>query len=170
MLRWYLIHTKPAGEAAAQSHLERQGYQAYFPKLLRRQLRQGSWRQRIVALFPRYLFLRLDEGRQSMSPVRSTVGVSGVVHFGTSYKVVSDAVIRDLQQREDPATGAHVLAGRAALARGSVVTIASGPFCGLDAVFECESGADRVVVLLKLLGQEVAVRVPSELILQNHTA
>ena len=29
MLRWYLIHTKPSGEALAERNLDRQGYDVY---------------------------------------------------------------------------------------------------------------------------------------------
>jgi transcriptional antiterminator RfaH len=168
MLRWYLIHTKPLGEVAAQLNLERQAYEVYFPRLLQNVRWRGSWRQRTAPLFPRYLFLRLDEGRQSMSPVRSTVGVASVVRFGSSFKVVPDEVIRDLRAREDPTTGCHRLSRRPALVPGAEVIVASGPFCGLGAVFECESGGGRVVVLLKLLGRDVPVRVPADLILQSH--
>src|SRR5579872_4030151 len=100
MLRWYLIHTKPFAENRAQQHLERQGYEVYLPRLLQRVgLRRG---QRTVALFPRYLFLRLAEGAQALAPVHSSVGVSEVVRFGCCYAVVAEDVIGALRARADP--------------------------------------------------------------------
>jgi hypothetical protein len=33
MLRWYVIHTKWAGETVAESNLQRQGYEVYLPRL-----------------------------------------------------------------------------------------------------------------------------------------
>jgi len=121
----------------------------------------GRWRERITALFPRYLFVRLEEGRQSLSPVRSTVGVADVVRFGLRYAAVPDEVVCDLRGRADPQSGLHRLGRRSPFPCGSHVRIAAGPFDGLEGVFEREAGAERVVVLLNLLGQDAAVRIPA---------
>jgi transcriptional antiterminator RfaH len=159
MLRWYLIHTKPSSEAVAQANLERQGYEAYFPRLVQPVRRRARWTDAIIALFPRYLFLRLSEGEQSLAPVRSTSGVADVVRFGTSYAVVPDRVVGDLRARADPQSGLHRLAARSLFTAGAAVKIMAGPFGGLDGVFEREAGHERVIVLLKLLGQDTSVRV-----------
>lgn len=160
MLRWYLIHTKPSGEALAESNLGRQGYEVYLPRLVQAVRRSGQWHDRIAALFPRYMFLRLSEGQQALNPVRSTVGVTSIVRFGARFTIVPDQVIRDLRARADPETGLHRLsrAGRPAL--GAPVKIRMGPFDGLEGVFEREAGSERVVVLLRLLGQDARVCVP----------
>jgi transcriptional antiterminator RfaH len=160
MLRWYLIHTKPLSEGIAQANLERQGYEVYLPRAAQAVRCHGHWQDRIVALFPRYLFLRLNEGRQSLGPVRFTMGVASVVRFGFKYTIVPDQVIRDLRARADAATGLHRLGRVSRLAPGTPVRIRSGPFDGLDGVFEREAGAERVVVLLNLLGQAVSAYVP----------
>ncbi len=158
MLHWYLIHTKPQSEAAAQANLERQRFEVYFPRLRQWVLRRDRRVEIVVPLFPRYVFLHLEEGRQSLGPVRSTVGVSGVVRFGSSYAVVPDGVVRELRARGDAQTGLHQLSPWA-LTAGSRVRIAMGPFSGLEGVFEREDGADRAVVLLELLGQQATVKV-----------
>jgi transcriptional antiterminator RfaH len=160
MQRWYLIQTKPSGEMAAEVNLRRQGYELYFPRAIKAERRRGRLREQIVALFPRYLFLRLDEGRQPLTPVNSTTGVAGVVRFGSRYALVPDCVIHDLRAREDVVTGLHRLVRPAALTTGMPVQISMGPFDGLEGVFERAAGADRVVVLLKLLGQTARVHVP----------
>jgi transcriptional antiterminator RfaH len=162
MLRWYLIHTKPSGEALALANLERQGYEVYFPRLVRTMRRAGRPHDRIGALFPRYLFLRLNEGRQALSPVAFTLGVAGIVRFGSRYIAIPNRVIRDLQARAEPESGLHRLSCDVHLAPGARVRIRSGPFDGLEGVFERDAGADRVVVLLQLLGQNAAVCVPTE--------
>jgi len=165
LLRWYLIHTKASAEAVAQLNLERQGYEIYVPRLLQARGWRGSRRERIVPLFPRYLFLRLREGCQALAPVRSSTGVSGVVRFGSSYAVVADEVIGGLHSRADPMTGLHRLSGPGKLMRGAAVRLAAGPFDGLEGIFQRQDGEDRAVVLLRLLGQETPVRVPAEWIL-----
>lgn len=160
MSRWYLVHTKPAGEILAQSHLERQGYEVYLPRLVRPVRRRGRWQEKVVPLFPRYVFLGLNEGYQALAPVRSTIGVADVVRFGSEYAVVPDEVIRDLTARADSVSGLHRLDRTLSLEPGITVKIASGPFDGLEGVFQREVGRERVVVLLNLLGQNASVRVP----------
>jgi len=170
MKRWYLVHTKPSSESVAQSNLCRQDYEIYLPRLAQCMRRCGSSRERIVPLFPRYLFLRLNEGSQSLGPVRSSVGVAGVVRFGFSYAVVADKVICDLRAREEPESGLHRLAGVTSLLPGAPVRVTTGPFDGLEGIFERAAGSERVVVLLTLLGQDARVRVPASSILPSHAA
>jgi transcriptional antiterminator RfaH len=170
VLRWYVIHSKPSAEAVAQVNLERQGYHVYLPRLVQSVLWRQRRRERIVPLFPRYLFLRLQEGSQPLGPVRSSVGVTGVVRFGHRYGVIDDEVIARLQGRADPLTGLHRLTTPAPLVPGATVRVAAGPFDGLEGIFQREDGAARVVVLLKLLGQDTPVRVPAEWVQPEYTS
>jgi transcriptional antiterminator RfaH len=164
MTRWYLIFTKPLGEATARAHLSRQGFEVYFPRVLQRIRRAGRWIEQVSPLFPRYLFVGLDEHGQALAPVRSTVGVAGVVKFGAQYTTVPDGVLRELRSRADPETGLHRLQQPAPFVAGSPVRIAEGPLRGLEAAFERDAGADRVLVLLDVLGTSVPVRVPVDAI------
>jgi len=164
MLRWYLVHTKPSGEASAELNLKRQGFSVYFPRLAQTVRREGGLQERVAPLFPRYLFLQLDEGRQSLAPAHSTIGVSNIVRFGSRYASVPDEVVDELRSRADAKSGLHRMR-RQSLSRGYVVKIATGPFEGLDAIFDREVGADRVVVLLTLLGRQTAVRIPTAAVL-----
>jgi transcriptional antiterminator RfaH len=170
MLRWYLIHTKPARERLAEANLQRQGYEVHLPRLLHCVRRHGRSRDSIVPLFPRYLFLQLHEGRQALGPVRSSIGVTDIVRFGARYAIVPDEIIRQLRLRADPQSGLHRLAERPLLARGVAVRITNGPFEGLAGVFERAAGAARVVVLLNLLGQEAPVRVSCEFVAPAYAA
>jgi transcriptional antiterminator RfaH len=160
--QWYLVHTKPLAERTAQAHLERQGYATYLPLLLQTARRREHCLQRIVPLFPRYLFLQLEAGRQSLRPVHSTIGVCNIVRFGVCCAVVRDEVVAELRSRADPVTGLHRLRTSRRLTVGTVVRITSGPFDGLEAVFERRAGGERVVVLLKLLGQDASVCVAED--------
>ena len=170
MLRWYLVHTKRAQEATAAAQLARQGFEIYLPRLAQPIRRRGRWQSRIEALFPAYLFLRVDEGKQALGPVRSTVGISHLVRFGSNYAIVPDRLIDALKSCEDPETGLHRLERPCLPAAGSHVRIFSGPFDGLEGVYERASGDDRVVVLLNLLGQNTRVYLPVEAILPGCAA
>jgi transcriptional antiterminator RfaH len=164
-VRWYLIHTKPGREAVAEVNLRRQGYLVYYPRLLRSTRLRGRWVDRIAALFPRYLFLGLAVGQQEIGPVRSTLGVANVVRFGCDYTPVPDAVVEDLRMRADPETGLHRLHAHAAFKAGSKVRIVDGAFDGLEGVFHRESGDERVVLLLGLLGRDTLVQVPAAFVM-----
>jgi transcriptional antiterminator RfaH len=168
MQRWYLIRTKPAGESLAVTNLDRQGYEIYWPRAVQVVRSNGRWRDRIGSLFPGYLFLRLNEGTQALNPVNSTVGVLGVVRFGCRYIVVPEQVIRDLQARVDPNTGLHRLSNVSVLTAGTVVSIKTGPFDGLEGVFERHAGAERVVILLNVLGQNASVCFPVDSVLLRY--
>lgn len=157
--RWYLVRTKIRAEGIALEHLERQGYRVYHPRLLRSKRVRGRWVDRVEPLFPRYLFLRLDTERQSLAPVRSTVGVTNIVRFGVDYAIVPDEVINELMHREDAGTGLHRLK-EPLFERGTVVRVSEGPFDRLEGVFECFESEERVVILLEVLGRVTRVRLP----------
>jgi hypothetical protein len=81
--QWFAVQSKPRQECTAKVQLERQGYTAYLPMMTVRKRKRAAWTTSIEALFPRYLFVHADVNQQSLAPVRSTVGVSGLVRFGT---------------------------------------------------------------------------------------
>jgi transcriptional antiterminator RfaH len=159
MARWYVIRSKPRNEGTAQAHLERQGFHVYFPRIRNPARIRGRWSHRIEPLFPRYLFLQIDSGRQSLTSVRSTVGVTDVVRFGAEYATVPDEIVQELMNRADPDTGVHKLE-RSLFMAGMQVRVSGGPFDGLEGVFERHDGDDRVLILLDVLGRETRVRIP----------
>lgn len=159
-VHWYLVHTKPGQERIAEFNLLRQNYQVYHPRLLRPMRHRGSWIEKIVSLFPRYIFFRLTQN-QGLGPVRSTVGVANIVRFGQAYAVVPSQIVQDLRLRADPKTGLHLLRRQSHFDLGSSVRVVAGVFEGLEGIFQRESGAERIVLLLALLGRETLVEVPS---------
>jgi transcriptional antiterminator RfaH len=87
------------------------------------------------------------------------------VRFGDDYAVVPDAIVDNLRTRADPDTGLHCLRGHSSFAPGSNVRIVAGVFDGLEGVFQRESGDERVVLLLGLLGRDTLVEVPAAFVL-----
>lgn len=155
---WYVVYCKPRQETVAEENLRRQGFNVYLPRIRVRRRGQGQWVEAIEALFPRYLFLRIDPLWRSTSAVRSTRGVSGLVRFGAEPAVVPDTTINDLIQREDAASGLHVDADPPFYA-GEPVKLLDGPLIGMEGVFTQQFGAKRVIVLLELLGKANKVTV-----------
>jgi transcriptional antiterminator RfaH len=167
MKHWYAVQTKPRQESTAELQLQRQHYETYLPKILLRKHRRGKWTKVVEPLFPRYLFIQVDPGQDSLAPVRSTIGVAGLVRFGQDLKPVPNAVIEYLKQAENPDTHQHH-ADDWPHRPGDAVEVLEGPFAGLTGIFQGGSGEDRAMLLIELLGRQNTVGVGMEAIAATH--
>lgn len=161
MSDWYAVFTKPHKEGVARDNLQRQGFTAYLPRIRQPRYRRGQWVGTIEPLFPRYLFVQLRLGVHDISPIRSTLGVTGLVRFGMEPALVPQGLVEALMVKEDAGLGCH-LPEQALFQRGDPVTIVSGPFAGTQAIFEEPSGEGRVILLLGLLGRVNRVRLATD--------
>lgn len=158
MQNWYLVHTKPKQEQRALENLQRQGYPCFLPLVPVESVRRGRLVVAQQALFPRYLFIQLDDSLQARAwgPVRSTLGVTRLVSFGVQPARVPDDLVQQLQQQvQDLATAPQPL-----FQPGQAVRITQGPFAGLDCIYQMPDGDQRAMVLLTLLQRPVQVPVP----------
>ncbi|MFT3807406.1 transcription termination/antitermination protein NusG [Arenimonas sp.] len=161
MESWFAVLTKSRSEAIAQEHLRRQGYDCLFPRLSRVFRTARGIERRIESLFPRYVFLRADPGERSLAPVRSTRGVAGLVRFAGEPARVPDSVIDRIRQRMAETDGfVHLSAPD--YAPGQAVRVTEGPLMGWEGVFMAAEGADRVRLLLELLGSAREVVLPRQ--------
>jgi transcription antitermination factor NusG len=67
--------------------------------------------------------------------------------------------------RADPESGLHTLHERSPFEPGLNVRIVAGVFDGLEGVFQRQSGDERVVLLLGLLGRDTLVQLPVAFVL-----
>lgn len=149
---WYLVQSKPRNEARALENLLRQGYETYLPLIEVERLQRGKLFKRMEPLFPRYLFLHLEEGNDNWGPIRSTLGVAGLVRFGLAYATVPDPVIEAIRSRTQEIR-------EALFAAGDSIQIVSGPLVGLEGVFEIADGEQRSFVLLEFMQKQQRVSV-----------
>lgn len=154
---WHVVNCKPRQEAVAEEHLRRQGFKVYLPRIETRQRRNGAWHEGAQALFPRYLFVRVNRFQQSVAPIRSTRGAIGLVRFGGEPAVVPDEVLADIHAREVRA-GLHADPARQFQA-GERICVLDGPLTGLDGIFASDDGEQRAFILMELLGKMNRVRV-----------
>ena len=151
MKHWYAVHTKARQEAVAVDNLKRQAFHTYLPRIAGARRRKGRWQTAVEPLFPGYVFVQLDALAQSIAPIRSTRGVIGLVCFGDELRPVPDGVISALSQAQPdeqaPIDPTNIFK------KGDRVQIVDGPMTGMTAIFEAKSGAERVVLLLDLLGR-----------------
>jgi len=154
-LSWYLVHTKPRQEEIALANLERQGYECYLPQMRIERIRRRKAEIATEPMFPRYLFIRLDSSDQGMSwsPIRSTLGVSQLVHFGARAAKVDDTLVNLLRQRE------RTLPTEAMFHSGDSVVIADGPFAGIEAIYQTADAERRAFILLEILAKPVSMHI-----------
>ena len=152
---WYLVHTKPRQEEIALANLERQGYECYLAQMRIERIRRRKVEVGTEPMFPRYLFIRLDNSDQgkSWSPIRSTLGVSQLVHFGARAAKVDDTLVDLLRQRE------RALPTEAMFQSGDSVVIADGPFAGIEAIYQTADAERRAFILLEILAKPVSMHI-----------
>ncbi|MDO8934129.1 MAG: transcription termination/antitermination NusG family protein [Rhodocyclaceae bacterium] len=160
ILPWYVAQTKPRQEAVAWENLRRQGYDAYLPSL--KVLKRVQHRREVCMepMFPRYVFFQPGSERQSIAPVRSTLGVCAVVRFGPAPAVLRPGtldVIRAMEAAQHEVDAKEL----SRIRPGSKVVVVEGPLAGLEGLVSAIS-ARRVEVLMHLLGTETRVSIAAD--------
>ena len=156
---WYVVHTQPRGEETARRHLTRQGFNAFLPQYLkrRRHARRTDWIR--APLFPRYLFVAMDIAMTRWRAISSTVGVSHLVCHGERPAQVPEGIVEEIQGCLG-ADGLVAVEPEIPFRKGDVVRVTAGALVDQTGLFECTSDADRVILLLDLLGRQVKVKLP----------
>ncbi len=161
--RWFVAHTHPHAEGKATAHLNRQGFEIYFPRYLKRRRHARRIETVMAPLFPRYLFVAIDLDAQRWRSIYSTVGVSRLVCNGDEPTPVPSGVVEGLRDRED-ANGFIKLERRPAFHAGDKIRVLDGAFSSCLGLFECMAERERVAILLDLLGRKVRVVLDADLV------
>jgi len=156
-MNWFVVHTKPRQESRALVNLERQGFECFLPTIPKKKVSRKVFEIVHEPLFARYLFIALDTtlSGKSWAPIRSTLGVSKLVTFGTDPARVDERLIQVLRDQE------HALACQplAQYKPGDIVKIKDGPFKGIEAVYQMDDGEMRAMVLIELLQKPTRLQV-----------
>src|SRR5262249_39078897 len=152
--RWFLVHTQPHCERKAEMNLAAQGFRAHLPQIQKTIRHARQLRTVRAPLFPRYMFLILDLGRDRWLSVRSTIGVSSLFTCEDRPVPVPEGVVEALIERTDEA---NLTLFNSGLVPGQSVRILSGPFVDFVGTLERLDDAGRVQVLLDMMGSAVRV-------------
>jgi len=157
-MNWYVIHTKPRQESRALLNLERQGYECFLPTIAKKKIGQTALELVTEPLFSRYLFISLDTNinSKSWSPIRSTLGVSKLVTFGSEPAKVHNHLIAQLRDHEAKLSSNP----QSPFQPGDLVTIREGAFAGIEAVYQMDDGEARAMVLIELLHRPTRMVIP----------
>jgi transcriptional antiterminator RfaH len=110
--RWYVVQTHVHAERKAASHLVRQGFSIYLPRYLKRRRHARRVETVEAPLFPRYLFVAIDQMTQRWRAIQSTIGVTHLVRNGDEPAAVPAAVVAALRGREDERGLIHLIRPR----------------------------------------------------------
>jgi transcriptional antiterminator RfaH len=167
---WYCLRTQPKREHIAATSLQRlDGVEAFCPRIrYRKATRRGRiwW---VEPLFPGYLLACFNR-TESLREILHTLGVSGLVQFGSNIPTLRADLVTSLQTEfTGEADHSHILTVERKLSAGDEVEMAEGAFRGVTGkVVEVIPAKERVMILLEFLGQERTVSVdPFSLILRE---
>jgi transcription antitermination factor NusG len=155
---WYAIHTRSNQEKIACEALLGRGFECFLPKYET----VSQWKDRRVLierpLFPGYLFARVPAAHKVK--VMMAHGVVDVLCDRPGWDAIDEFQVQCLKSK----LSMHRTEPHVYLPVGSKVTIASGPFAGLEGILiQHRYAKDRVVVSLPAIVRAFSIEVePSE--------
>jgi transcriptional antiterminator RfaH len=157
-MSWLVAMTRPNHEGIASLHLARQGFTWYYPRYAHKRPGLATI---IRPLFPRYMFIRLEQVWHSLHGTR---GLSRLLMGENGPQLLSDGAVEGIQAREDK-HGLYQLVAPPRFRKGSKVKCQQGPLAGLSLLYEGMAAHDRVKVLAELLGRACIVEVEEKLLI-----
>lgn len=154
--QWYLVQCKPRESFRAEMHLKNQGYECFHPTHPAKRKVAGRVQYVPASLFPHYLFVLLNQTANS-APIRSTRGVSKMVHFNGVPACLGHDVINALKRHCAKLNGAPP---EPIYKVGDKVVVIDGCFKDIQAIVTATSGEERVSLLLNLFNREQSVELP----------
>ena len=146
---WIVALTRPNYEAIAEVNLGRQGFEHYCPKYQSKQPNKPSI---VKVLFPRYIFIFID---QEWYSIKGTRGISKVLLGDNGPATLPEKIITDLKLREK--NGLVQLSAPSKFQIGDRVKATEGPLIGHLLICDTMLPHERVRVLMELLGRKVTV-------------
>ena len=153
MKAWYLAYCRPKEEERASQHLRNQEIDSYYPMVEVERMVRGRRTKRMEPLFPCYLFVHVDLDDCPPTRLNSTRGIRRIVRFGGNWSVVPKELVYNMMCHEDSDELRLQLCQLPK--RGEKVKIKSGPFSGLDAIYQEPDGETRSILLLDMLQRQV---------------
>jgi len=151
---WYALKVRASGELKVRQALEGKEYTVFLPTYMESRKYSDRMKKVEAALFPGYLFARLDVNNRL--PILQTPGVETIVGFGGEFEPVSDLEINAIQQ--------VITAGTKAipwpyLKEGDRVRVQFGALEGIEGILLKERGQDRLILSVHLLQRSICAEI-----------
>lgn len=165
--RWYVVRTQPHRETQAARQLENQDYRVFVPRILKSRRHARKFETVRAPLFPRYIFVVLDLGRDRWRSVNGTLGVDRLLMRGGQPEPLPHGLV---EQMTEVASADGVVRCGPALEEGQSIRVTAGPFAELMGTLERLDEQGRVRVLLDILGGKIPVLLSQELVASTDAA
>ena len=154
--QWYVVRTEFRSEERADSALDKDGIQHYFPTMSKL---DESGRVTSSPLFPGYMFIKWDRESPLSLFSNPKYKIANWLRFGDEVPSIPDSVMDGLMNRLNQIDGMGDLKPKFRI--GDEVTISSDIFQGIGRIAkEPGSAYGRALVLLEFMGRLVEVNVP----------
>ena len=158
--KWLLVYTKAKEEQRAKKNLENQGFEIFLPMIAFAKLNQSK-PTTLKAMFPRYLFVKINTELDKWTRIKSTRGVSHLVVFGQRLAAISDQVIAYLKSGADENDIFRQNITRKEFQKGDTLVIEKGVFKNIEAIFLAKKSKERVRLLLRFVNHQITADVPA---------
>lgn len=164
--RWYVLRTNPCQENAAAGDLTRQGFEVFNPRVVERAIIHDRPRTINSALFPSYIFVRVNIDVDPWGRVNKAKGAVHLLPEGAERPChVPTALVEALQARVAAGefTLAEATATLLAYVPGDAVPIREGTLQGYTGTFiEQDAKTGAVWLLMKIMGRPQQIELPVE--------
>lgn len=154
---WYLLYCKGKEEFRALTNLKNQGIDSFYPTMKIGKIVRNKKTCKDVAIFPNYLFVAIDKQTANFNSIRSTRGVIDFVKCGANYTKVPSALVAELKAKQvcrDQSTNTLTV-----FSEGEKVVIQDGAFKGIEAIYQCDDGLERSMLLIRLINKPTTMSV-----------
>ncbi len=150
---WYIAKVKPQKEGSLTNFLQLWGIEVFYPKISQSG-RNGAKK----ALFPTYVFCRLDPESGVWPVARWAPGMAYFLSHDGKPTQVPESIVQYLMERVDDW---DQQGGQRNLSVGDKIVVLSGPFSGLEGVFQrYVPSRERCQILLEAVGALGTLELP----------
>lgn len=163
-MSWIVVQIKPNSELKAKVNLVSQGFNVFFPKILRTVSQFNKIKPKIKPLFPGYLFVKLDYNKKYWK-INYTVGVLRIVRFNSeSLPFLPLTYFEEIKKRCDKD---DLFSFEDELIKGNSVYYKVNESFFLKAIFEENIDSKRSYILLDFLNNKLKTKVLNKKIIPN---
>ena len=161
MISWCVAYTQPMKEHVAYQHLLDQGYDVYMPRFKKICRHARKVEEKLVPLFPRYIFVGMDLEFARWRSINGTRGVSHLLMTNNVNPAKVPTYAIDALRTQEIGDGVVTLVSLQTFTKGESVCIIDGVFKDQVATFESMDDKSRVQLLLTFMGREMKMTLPA---------
>ena len=151
--KWYVARSLPRQESRAEFQLLQQGFSVFLPRVMKTIRHARKLRTAPTPVFPSYMFVALDIGRDRWRSINGTSGVASLIMQGEAPAPVPVGVVESLLGFVDED---GLIRFDRDLCEGQSVRVLAGPFTHAVGVLERLDANGRVRVLLDIMNGKVS--------------